>query len=92
VGKRPGEAIARLSKFLTLVLRHEPQAIGLVLDANGWARIDELLEKSRAHGQPLTRDLLDTVVATSPKRRFAVSADGQRIRASQGHSIDVDLG
>jgi putative RNA 2'-phosphotransferase len=92
VGRHGSEAITRLSKFLSFVLRHEPQAIGLVLDGNGWARIDELLEKSRAHGQPLTRELLDTIVATSPKRRFAVSADGQRIRASQGHSVEVDLG
>src|SRR6266542_809121 len=60
-------------------------------DGSGWARIEELLEKSRAHGQVLTRDLLDTIVATSPKRRFAVCEDGLRIRASQGHSVEVDV-
>jgi RNA:NAD 2'-phosphotransferase (TPT1/KptA family) len=62
VGRRDSEQITRLSKFLSFVLRHEPQAIGLCLDANGWARIDELLERCRAHGKPLSRELLDTIV------------------------------
>jgi putative RNA 2'-phosphotransferase len=85
-------ALTRLSKFLSFVLRHDPGAIGIALDRSGWADIDQLLERCRAHGRPLSRELLETIVATSPKRRFAISEDGRRVRASQGHSIDVDLG
>ncbi len=82
----------QLSKFLSLVLRHRPEIIGLELDAGGWAEISELLDKCRAHGQPLSRETLEEIVATSPKRRFAISDDGRRVRASQGHSVEVELG
>lgn len=79
------------SRFLSWVLRHQPQAIGLQLDAQGWAPIDALLQLA----QPthlLTRAQLQQVVARSDKQRFAISADGMRIRANQGHSLPVDLG
>lgn len=82
----------RTSKFLSLVLRHEPERIGLALDANGWANVDELLTKCSQHGVSLQRAELEEVVATNEKKRFALSEDGQRIRASQGHSIEVSLG
>jgi putative RNA 2'-phosphotransferase len=82
----------RISRFLSYVLRHHPDAIGLVLDANGWADIDALLAACAAHGRTLERGELDLVVAQNDKRRFAVSEDGRRIRASQGHSVSVDLG
>src|SRR5437879_3511065 len=80
------------SKFLSLVLRHEPGKIGLELDGAGWADVEALLAACRRHGQPLERAELDEIVATNEKRRFAFSEDGQRIRASQGHSIEVSLG
>lgn len=79
------------SKFLSLVLRHQPEVIGLSLDAEGWADIDELIHLAHGH-KPLTRALIEAVVANNNKQRFAISADGQRIRARQGHSIEVDLG
>jgi putative RNA 2'-phosphotransferase len=82
----------RLSKFLSLVLRHQPGAIGLALDANGWAGIDELIEKGNAAGTRFSREDLLHVVETSDKKRFSVSADGLRIRAAQGHSLPVELG
>src|SRR5215510_14340516 len=82
----------RISKFLSLVLRHDPARIGLVLDLAGWASVDALLAAAAAHGVPLTRDGLSEIVATSDKQRFALSPDGARIRANQGHSIEVDLG
>jgi putative RNA 2'-phosphotransferase len=85
-------SLVGLSKFLSLVLRHQPEAIGLDLDAQGWAEIDDLLVRCQAHGKRITREILETIVATSPKRRFAISDDGRRVRASQGHSIEVDLG
>jgi len=84
--------IKNISKFLSFVLRHEPASIGLTLDDAGWAPTDELLGKAAAAGRPITRELLNDVVATNDKKRFALSADGSRIRANQGHSIDVELG
>ena len=80
------------SKFLSLVLRHQPEHIGLVLDENGWADVDELIERAAAHGVTLTRELIAEIVATSDKQRFALDAAGRRIRANQGHSVDIDLG
>lgn len=83
--------LTKTSKFLSLVLRHEPEAIGLSLDENGWADIDELIRLANADGKPVTRALIDEVVRDNDKQRFAISADGARIRANQGHSIEVDL-
>jgi putative RNA 2'-phosphotransferase len=84
------DPVVAASKFLSLVLRHRPDAIGLVLDDAGWADIDTLLHHAQPH-HPLTRALLDRAVAENPKQRFAISDDGRRIRARQGHSIEVDL-
>ncbi len=81
-----------VSKFMSYVLRHQPAAVGVVLDSGGWIAIDLLLAACAKHGRSLSRAELDEVVVTSPKQRFALSADGQRIRASQGHSTAVDLG
>lgn len=78
-----------ISKFLSLVLRHAPQDIGLTLDAGGWAALDELIARAPL---PLTAERIAEVVAGSDKQRFALSPDGSRIRANQGHSIPVDLG
>ena len=75
-----------ISKFLSFVLRHKPEAIGLTLDAEGWAEIDLLIACANQSGQALTRPLLQEVVETSDKKRFTVSEDGLRIRAAQGHS------
>src|SRR5690606_38637950 len=77
------------SKYLSFILRHEPQSIGLTLDTHGWADIDALITGTTQFA--LTPELLDIVVETNDKQRFSVSADGQRIRANQGHSIAVDL-
>lgn len=85
--------LKHVSKFLSLLLRHSPETIGIELDAHGWVDIAQLLRKATAHGEPISRAELDEVVATSDKQRFAVSDDGLRIRANQGHSIaEVDLG
>lgn len=85
------EDAKRLSKFLSLVLRHEPAAAGVTLDAEGWIDIDTLLKGATQKGMTFTRSDLDHVVATSEKKRFTVSADGASIRAAQGHSVKVDL-
>jgi putative RNA 2'-phosphotransferase len=82
----------RISKFLSLVLRHQPEAAGLTLDAEGWVAVDDLIAACGRHGHVFTRAVLDEVVRTNDKQRFAFSADGRRIRASQGHSVAVNLG
>jgi putative RNA 2'-phosphotransferase len=80
------------SKFLSLVLRHRPETIDMQLDDQGWMDINALIEKANAHGNPITLELLHEVVATNDKQRFALSEDGLRVRASQGHSVaSVDL-
>ena len=79
------------SKFLSLVLRHAPERIGIVLDAQGWTSVDDLIAKANAAGVPLDHATLGEIVATSDKQRFTLSPDGARIRAAQGHSVDVDL-
>src|SRR5687768_13197727 len=83
--------LVSVSKFLSLVLRHQPQKIGLKLDANGWADVDELIARATEHGKRLSRATIEEVVATNEKKRFAFSDDGRRIRANQGHSIAVDV-
>jgi putative RNA 2'-phosphotransferase len=80
------------SKFLSLILRHQPEKIGLTLDAAGWVEVDVLLAACGAHGVAMTRAELEALVAGSDKQRFALSADGLRIRANQGHSVPVELG
>lgn len=79
------------SKFLSLVLRHQPEVIGVTLDPQGWVAVDELIARAADKGQVLTRDLIARVVDENDKQRFALSEDGTRIRANQGHSVDVDL-
>ena len=83
--------LIRTSKFLSLILRHKPEAVALQLDSAGWVPVEELLRAVNAQGMRLTRDQLEQVVATNSKKRFAFSEDGARIRASQGHSVEVDL-
>ena len=75
-----------VSKFLALVLRHQPEAIGLALDGEGWADVDELIAKAAARGRVFNRATLARVVADNDKKRYALSEDGTRIRAVQGHS------
>ncbi|WP_330458761.1 RNA 2'-phosphotransferase [Streptomyces sp. NBC_00820] len=82
--------VVKVSKYLSKHLRHQPERIGLTLDAAGWVEIDTLIAAALAHGFRFTREELDHVVAANDKRRFAI--DGSRIRASQGHSVSVDLG
>lgn len=80
------------SKFLSLILRHKPETIGLAIDEHGWLDISTLIENANSKGHAITLELLHEVVATSDKRRFMLSEDGMKIRANQGHSVEnVDL-
>jgi putative RNA 2'-phosphotransferase len=85
------EPLKKTSKFLSLVLRHQPELIGLTLDEQGWADVAELIRLANCKNPPLTRELLQEIVATNDKQRFAFSPDGKQIRANQGHSVTVDL-
>lgn len=79
------------SKFLSLVLRHQPHLIGISLDQEGWASIDELLSGCLTKNITITRDDLAKIVATNDKKRFTICEKSDRIRANQGHSISVEL-
>ncbi|WP_406287742.1 RNA 2'-phosphotransferase [Embleya sp. NBC_00896] len=81
----------KISKYLSRHLRHQPERLGITLDDAGWVDVDVLLAACDARGFALTRATLDRVVAENDKKRFAFSADGTRIRASQGHTVAVDL-
>jgi putative RNA 2'-phosphotransferase len=85
-------SVTNTSRFLSEILRHKPEKIGLQLDAQGWARIDDILSKAPTlKGMALTRTLIDRAVAENDKKRFLISEDGAMIRALQGHSVEVDL-
>ena len=86
------ERHVRVSKFLSLVLRHQPEKIGVTLDREGWVPVSRLLEALEAHGRRLTLDELREVVRANDKQRFSFSPDGLSIRANQGHSVEVELG
>lgn len=81
-----------VSKFLSLVLRHEPKLIGITPNESGWVNIEELKQKALTKNQVLTDDIIKQVVANNDKKRFSISSDGTMIRANQGHSIEVNLG
>lgn len=83
--------LTSLSKLLSLTLRHKPATLGITLDENGWVDVDVLLAGAQANGKQLDLDLLQRIVETNNKQRFAFSEDGRRIRANQGHSIEVAL-
>ncbi|MEM7354226.1 MAG: RNA 2'-phosphotransferase [Acidobacteriota bacterium] len=83
--------LVRISKFLSLVLRHKPEEIGIELDEQGWTEVAGLLRAAQRRGVSISREELDEVVFTNDKQRFAFSADGSRIRANQGHSVQIDL-
>lgn len=81
----------KLSKFISLILRHQPDKFGLQLDSAGWAQVDDLITIAQKANLPLDRAQLAQIVAENDKQRFSFSDDGQRIRANHGHSIQIDL-
>jgi len=80
-----------LGRFLSYVLRHRPSAAGIELDAQGWADVGRLLAGCERAGKKMDRDMLERLVREDGKRRYAFSEDGSRIRANQGHSVEVDV-
>lgn len=86
------KSLARQSKFLSLILRHRPEVIDLALDSQGWADVDELLRLLEDYGKGMSREKLIEIVETNDKQRFGFNGDRTRIRANQGHSININLG
>ncbi len=81
--------LKNISKYLSFILRHKPDDIGLTLDHNGWGSVDDLIEKTSTF--ELTPELISIVVETNDKQRFSLSSDSSKIRANQGHSININL-
>ncbi len=83
-------SLTQASKFITLILRHKPETIGITLDEHGWANVDELI-KGIADRQPFDMAMLEEIVATDEKQRYSFNEDKTLIRVNQGHSIPVDV-
>ena len=79
------------SKFISLILRHQPEVIDIRLDENGWANVSELLVGMNRNGHIIDMVVLEEIVATNNKKRFVFNEDKTKIRANQGHSIQVNL-
>ena len=83
-------SLRETSKFISLILRHHPEKIGISLDEHGWANVDELIA-GIAKAQPFDRAMLEEIVRTDEKQRYSFNEDKTLIRANQGHSIPVDV-
>lgn len=81
----------RVGKFLSLILRHNPETIGITLDKNGWADVSDLIAGVNKKGYKLDIDILSEIVETNNKKRYIFNQDKTKIRANQGHSIKVDV-
>ena len=92
--KRPGRcfdlSLKETSKFISLILRHKPETIGITLDEHGWANVDELIA-GIAKTHPIDMAILEQIVAEDEKQRYSFNEDKTLIRANQGHSIPVDV-
>lgn len=81
----------QLGKFISLILRHHPEQIGIKLDKNGWADVNELINGINKQGWNINKDILENLVLTNDKQRYSFNKDRTKIRANQGHSIKVDV-
>ena len=89
---KSGKKIKSTSKFISLILRHRPEAIGILIDEHGWADVQELIAGvNRSEGHALDMELLEEIVRTDEKQRYSFNGDHTLIRANQGHSIQVDV-
>lgn len=86
------KSLTKYSKFLSLILRHKPEEIDIILDKNGWADVEQLIQGFNRKGYKFNFEMLEEIVNTNDKNRFCFSEDFSKIRANQGHSKHVDLG
>lgn len=82
----------KLSRYISLILRHKPETIGITLDRNGWADVEKLIDGIKKSGYYIDKDILETIVRQDEKQRYSFNEKHTRIKANQGHSINVDLG
>ena len=82
--------LTKISKNISLILRHKPEVIGIHLDANGWANVEELLA-GIGRKYPIDFEILEEIVRTDNKQMYSFNEDKTKIRANQGHSIQVDV-
>ena len=85
------KSLKSISVFISLVLRHKPEAAGITLDRNGWADVSALLKGVSGAGYPLDMQTLEEIVATDEKGRYSFNENKTKIRANQGHSVNVDV-
>lgn len=90
-GRDTASELTQISKYMSLILRHRPEVIGITLDRHGWADVNELIAGIGREYPTLDRAMLEEIVRTDNKGRYSFSDDGTRIRANQGHSIPVDV-
>lgn len=83
--------IEKLSRFISFILRHKPEEIGLTLDAHGWAKVTDLINGINRSGRRIDMSVLEEIVRTDDKQRYSFNEDKTKIRANQGHSIKVDV-
>lgn len=83
--------IKKLSKFISLILRHKPEEIGITLDEHGWAKVEELINGINNSGRKINMKALEEIVRIDEKGRYSFNADKTKIRANQGHSVKVDI-
>lgn len=83
--------LTKVSKFISLILRHKPDTIGIGLDEHGWANVDELIDGVAVNYPGFNIDILEEIVRTDEKQRYSFNDDHTLIRANQGHSIPVDV-
>ena len=83
-------SLTKTSKYISLILRHKPETIGIGLDEHGWANVGELIS-GVSKTMPLTMEMLEEIVRTDEKMRYSFNEDKTLIRANQGHSIGVDV-
>ena len=83
--------LQKVGRFISLVLRHKPETIGITLDEHGWANVDELISGIAEKHQGFSKEILEEIVRTDNKQRYSFNAGKTKIRANQGHSINVDV-
>lgn len=83
--------LTKISKYMSLILRHRPEVIGLTLDSHGWADVRELIRGIKAKYPDFSREMLEEIVESDEKQRYSFDQNGMRIRANQGHSVHVDV-
>jgi putative RNA 2'-phosphotransferase len=89
--RKQNNADIELGRFISLILRHKPEAVGIKLDSNGWANVDELISGINKAGKKIDMEILERIVRENNKQRYSFNETHTKIRANQGHSINVDV-